>query len=105
MVVFTAFIIEHNGTTNYGPTRPDRSNLGLNPEACRSIWVNELIQQITHANHQQSQGIAQVHSAITELDRMTQQNAALVEESASAAASLSDQAQQLSSNVDRFKFG
>ena len=67
--------------------------------------VNELIQQITHANHQQSQGIAQVHSAITELDRMTQQNAALVEESASAAASLSDQAQQLSSNVDRFKFG
>ena len=39
MVVFTAFIIEHNGTTDYGPTRPDRSNLGLNPEACRSIWV------------------------------------------------------------------
>ena len=39
-MVFTAFIIEHNGTTNYGPTRPDRSNLGLNPEACRSIWVN-----------------------------------------------------------------
>ena len=66
--------------------------------------VNELIQQITHANHEQSHGIAQVHAAITELDRMTQQNAALVEESASAATSLSDQAQQLSSNVNRFKF-
>ena len=39
-MAFTAFIIEHNGTTDYGPSRPDRSNLGLNPEACRSIWVN-----------------------------------------------------------------
>ena len=38
-MVFTAFIIEHNGTTDYGPSRPDRSNLGLNPEACRSVWV------------------------------------------------------------------
>ena len=51
-MVFTAFIIEHNGTTNYGPTRPDRSNLGLNPEACRSIWVkvkgkNEAVQIYT----------------------------------------------------------
>ena len=51
MVEFTAFIIEHNGAIDYGPTRPDRSNLGLNPEACRSIWVKVTnnLQQVLRA--------------------------------------------------------
>jgi methyl-accepting chemotaxis protein len=57
--------------------------------------VSNIIGDITTASSEQSDGIAQVNQAVTSLDQMTQQNAALVEESAAAAASLKDQAQRL----------
>jgi methyl-accepting chemotaxis protein len=47
--------------------------------------------------------VGQVHSAVSELDQMTSQNAALVEESAAAAGSLRDQATALAHVVNRFK--
>ena len=65
--------------------------------------VHALIQEITTATGEQSNGIAQVNVAVAELDRMTQQNAALVEESAAAAEALREQAVQLSERVNRFK--
>ncbi|MBW8759988.1 MAG: chemotaxis protein, partial [Burkholderiales bacterium] len=52
---------------------------------------------------EQSQGIAQVNGTVTELDQMTQQNAALVEESAAAAQSLKEQAVRLAGLVSSFK--
>jgi methyl-accepting chemotaxis protein len=64
--------------------------------------VSELISQITHAAGEQSQGIAQVGQAVSQLDQATQQNAALVEESAAAAASLKDLARQLTVSVAAF---
>ena len=65
--------------------------------------VHTLIQEITTATGEQSNGIAQVNVAVSELDRMTQQNAALVEESAAAAQALREQAMQLLESVQRFK--
>ncbi|HSI60843.1 MAG TPA: methyl-accepting chemotaxis protein [Ideonella sp.] len=65
--------------------------------------VTDMIGEITTAATEQSQGIAQVNTAVTDLDRMTQQNAALVEESAAAAESLKDQAQRLSGVVGTFR--
>jgi len=65
--------------------------------------VTELMSQITIASTEQSQGVAQVGEAITLLDQTTQQNAALVEESAAAAESLKDQADQLVQAVTVFK--
>jgi len=50
--------------------------------------VGTLIQQITNATREQAQGIAQVNEAVTQLDSVTQQNAALVEESAASAEGL-----------------
>ncbi len=65
--------------------------------------VSDIIGEITVAAAEQSDGIGQVNSAVTQLDQMTQQNAALVEESAAAAESLKDQAQRLAGVVGVFK--
>lgn len=64
--------------------------------------VTDVLGEITAATLEQSNGIGQVNQAVTQLDQMTQQNAALVEESAAAAQSLRDQARRLDSAVGRF---
>ncbi|HEX5806520.1 MAG TPA: methyl-accepting chemotaxis protein [Macromonas sp.] len=65
--------------------------------------VADLIGEITAASEEQSNGIAQVGSAVAQLDQVTQQNAALVEESAAAAESLKSQAARLAEVVSAFK--
>ncbi|MDP3224015.1 MAG: methyl-accepting chemotaxis protein, partial [Rubrivivax sp.] len=65
--------------------------------------VSDIIGEITAATSEQSAGIGQVSGAVNDLDRMTQQNAALVEESAAAAESLRDQAQRLNTVVATFR--
>ncbi|MEO8119976.1 MAG: methyl-accepting chemotaxis protein, partial [Rhodoferax sp.] len=65
--------------------------------------VADVIGEITAASAEQSSGIAHVNQAIGNLDQMTQQNAALVEESAAAAESLRDQASQMAQAVAVFK--
>ena len=65
--------------------------------------VNTLMGQISIATREQSQGVAQVNEAITDLDRVTQQNAALVEESAASARAMSDNAGVLGRTLDVFK--
>ena len=65
--------------------------------------VTDMIGEITSASTEQSTGIAQVAQAVGNLDQMTQQNAALVEESAAAAQSLHEQADQLAQVVAAFK--
>ncbi|WP_431287413.1 methyl-accepting chemotaxis protein [Roseateles chitinivorans] len=67
--------------------------------------VTDIIGEITAASTEQSSGIAQVNDAVVQLDRMTQQNAALVEESAAAAESLKDQAHRLTEIVSVFRLG
>jgi methyl-accepting chemotaxis protein len=65
--------------------------------------VTDIIGEISAAAMEQSQGIGQVNEAVTRLDQMTQQNAALVEESAAAAESLKDQAQRMTTVVAGFR--
>ena len=65
--------------------------------------VSDIIGEITAAAAEQSDGIGQVNTAVTQLDQMTQQNAALVEESAAAAESLKEQAQRLAQVVATFR--
>ena len=65
--------------------------------------VTDIIGEITAAASEQSDGIGQVNGAVTQLDQMTQQNAALVEESAAAAESLKEQAVKLAGLVGTFK--
>ncbi len=65
--------------------------------------VSDIIGEITAAAGEQSDGIGQVNVAVTQLDQMTQQNAALVEESAAAAESLKDQASRLTEVIKIFR--
>ncbi|MEW6677369.1 MAG: methyl-accepting chemotaxis protein [Pseudomonadota bacterium] len=65
--------------------------------------VTDIMGEISAASMEQSQGIEQVNGAITQMDEMTQQNAALVEEAAAAAESLQDQASCLTQAVSVFK--
>lgn len=65
--------------------------------------VSDMIGEISSASNEQSEGIGQVNITVSELDQMTQQNAALVEESAAAAESLREQAQRLAQVVSAFQ--
>jgi methyl-accepting chemotaxis protein len=65
--------------------------------------MNNLLSEISTAAAEQSDGVNEVGMAVTDLDRMTQQNAALVEQTAAAASALQDQAVGLATEVARFK--
>jgi methyl-accepting chemotaxis protein len=65
--------------------------------------VTDIMSEIANASQEQSAGIEQVNHSIIEMDAMTQQNAALVEEAAAAAQSLQDQANELARVVSIFK--
>ncbi|MFM2057021.1 MAG: hypothetical protein RLY71_1406 [Pseudomonadota bacterium] len=67
--------------------------------------VSDIIGEITAAASEQSGELGQVNVAVTQLDQMTQQNAALVEQSAAAAESLREQAQRLADVVHKFNVG
>jgi len=65
--------------------------------------VNTIVSAISNASREQAEGVIQVGEAITQMDQVTQQNAALVEESAAAADSLQHQARALAEVVRVFK--
>ncbi|MGM3174601.1 methyl-accepting chemotaxis protein [Dickeya lacustris] len=65
--------------------------------------VHSIINEIAQASHEQSDGMSQINIAVGQIDTTTQQNAALVEESASAALSLQSQASLLAEAVSAFR--
>lgn len=65
--------------------------------------VNELIAEIAAASDEQARGIEQVNQAVTQMDQVTQQNAALVEEAAAAAEHMRQQAADLVSETSKFR--
>jgi methyl-accepting chemotaxis protein len=65
--------------------------------------VTAMTREISHATTEQRDGIGQVNQAVSHLDQMTQQNAALVEQSSAATESLKDQVLQLSGLVSTFR--
>jgi len=65
--------------------------------------VAKIVGEIATASQQQSDGIKEVSLAVTQMDEVTQQNAALVEENAATAASLADEAKRLSQLTSEFR--
>ena len=65
--------------------------------------VTDIMGEISSASREQEGGITQINQAVTEMDTVTQQNAALVEEAAGAAGSLQEQADRLQQMVAVFK--
>jgi methyl-accepting chemotaxis protein len=71
----------------------------------RASEVTQLMHEMSASAVEQSAGIGQINTAVTQLDQATQQNAALVEESAAAASSLRDQARRLEASAAVFTLG
>ncbi len=76
-----------------------RTNEAFTQVAESAAKVGELVAEIAAASNEQSQGIGQVNIAVTEMDRVTQQNAATAGESANASAELNAQAERMKSMV------
>nr|WP_277925945.1 methyl-accepting chemotaxis protein [Sphingomonas sp. JXJ CY 53] len=66
--------------------------------------ISGLVADIANSAEQQATGLMQVNTAVGEMDGVTQQNAAMVEEATAAARSLADEAQVMATEVGRFKF-
>ncbi len=81
----------------------DRAGATMTEVVAAIRRVTDIMGEISSASSEQSTGVAQVGEAITQLDQATQQNAALVEEMAAAAGSLSQQANALVGAVEVFK--
>ncbi|KAA8998867.1 methyl-accepting chemotaxis protein [Affinibrenneria salicis] len=84
------------------------SQVGLAGDAMENIVkavtnVTDIMGEIASASNEQSKGITQVGQAVVEMDSVTQQNAALVEESTAASASLEEQARRLTEVVSVFR--
>jgi len=90
-------------TVEQGSGLVDEAGRTMNELLAQVRRVSDLMGEIGAASHEQSQGIGQVGEAVQQLDQVTQQNAALVEESAAAADSLNHQAQMLTSAVSVFR--
>jgi methyl-accepting chemotaxis protein len=65
--------------------------------------VADIVSEIASASREQSTGIAQINQAVTQLDGVTQQNAALVEETSAASSALQEQARELAKLAASFK--
>lgn len=88
-----------------GGAQADTAGRTMADIVARVQRVSDLIGQISTATTEQGRGISQVGDAVTQLDQVTQQNAALVEESAAAAESLNQQAAHLVEAVSVFRLG
>jgi methyl-accepting chemotaxis protein-1 (serine sensor receptor) len=86
-----------------GTTLVDHAGITMNEVVSSIRRVTDLMGEISSASRDQSQGVSQVGEAVTQMDQMTQQNAALVEEMAAAASGLKAQAQDLVVTVAVFK--
>jgi len=92
-------------TVSSGATLVQRAGSTMDGIVASVDQVSAIMAEITVATSEQSAGIALVNRAITSLDDTTQQNAALVEHAATAAASLAEQAQGLLKTVSVFRLG
>ncbi|MFH8133577.1 methyl-accepting chemotaxis protein [Pantoea osteomyelitidis] len=86
-----------------GRTLVEKADKGMISVVSNVQNMAQLINEIARASQEQSDGIAQINIAMGQIDATTQQNAALVEESAAAAASMQDQSQGLQEIVSVFR--
>jgi methyl-accepting chemotaxis protein len=100
-----ALITDSTGKVEAGGKLADDAGQAMQGIVGQVQQVNRLIAGISSASAEQTQGIAQVDLAVQQLDQVTQQNAALVEEGAAAADSLHHQASRLAELVGRFQLG
>ncbi|MEC5320166.1 methyl-accepting chemotaxis protein [Brenneria populi subsp. brevivirga] len=99
----TALIAESTGRVENGVGLVQNAGATMRDMLSAVTSVKDIMDEIVSASDEQSRGISQVTQAVHEMDGVTQQNAALVQEASAAAASLEDQARQLTQAVRVFK--
>ena len=93
------------GRVEQGTQLVDRAGTTMQEIVLSIRRVTDIVGEISSASAAQSNGVCQVAQTVTQMDQATQQNAALVEQSAAAAQSLREQSQQLVQAVAVFKLG
>jgi methyl-accepting chemotaxis protein len=93
------------GKVTEGTKLVDESGKALAEIVVRVKKVTDVMAEIASSSREQASGIEQVNKAITMMDDVTQQNAALVEEASAAAQALSEQASNLTQLISRYKVG
>ena len=91
------------GQVDHGARLVDQAGVTMHENVAGVKKITDIISEITAASQEQRTGIEQIHQTIAQMDQVTQQNAALVEEAATAAESLHDQANNLARAVSVFK--
>ena len=86
-----------------GRTQTDSAQLAMQEVQAAMEQMHGLISRISHGMNEQMLGVEQVNQAVAELDTMTQQNAALVEEVSASATGLTDKAQEVADSVSVFR--
>ncbi len=92
-------------TVAAGNDLADQAGVAMTDIASSVLRMTSIMADITVASSEQSTGIEQVNQAVTHMDAMTQENAAVVEQTAAASASLQDQAQALVEAISIFTTG
>jgi methyl-accepting chemotaxis protein len=90
------------GSVAAGVQLVDQTSAGMAGTVAAIQGVADTLGEIAQASHAQTEDIAQINTAVSALDGMTQQNAALVEEAAAASEGLREQAQALAALISRF---
>jgi methyl-accepting chemotaxis protein len=100
-----ALIQDSVGKVSEGTKLVDESGKVLGEIVTRVKKVTDVMAEIADSSREQASGIEQVNRAVTSMDAMTQQNAALVEEATAAARTLSEQATSLMKLMGRYRLG
>lgn len=97
-------LIEHSaGKVSEGSTQVENAGATMQEVVASVKRVTDIMGEIAAASQEQASGIDQVNRAVSQMDEVTQQNAALVEEAAAAAGSMQDQARELVRAVGVFR--
>jgi methyl-accepting chemotaxis protein len=100
-----ALIADSSSKVNAGSNQVNECGKALQEIVTSVSRVTDTISEIAAASREQDMGIAQVSKAVTQMDQVTQANAAQTEEMSATAASLAEQAKQLRQLVARFELG
>ncbi|MBS0412078.1 MAG: chemotaxis protein, partial [Proteobacteria bacterium] len=94
-----------SGQVGEGVKLVGQTGESLSTIVARVAEIDGLIAEIAQSSQEQATGLGQVNSAVNQMDQVTQQNAAMVEQATAAAAGLKTEATQLAGHVARFSLG
>jgi methyl-accepting chemotaxis protein len=98
-----ALISASSAQVSSGVTLVGDTGKALSKIAAQVAEINGIVAEIAASAQEQSTGLAEVNTAVNQMDQVTQQNAAMVEQTTAASHSLANEAEQLSALVGRFK--